>query len=246
MTAFSQTELLYFGGDPGWEVALSTRNDSAGTLWLSDQSATWTNRPEGWASQPTRRRGHSAASWGGRVYITGGESVDGSGGFTTPYSFDPWAGRFAALNSDGAPDVVGHVSFTLPNGTLLVLGGYSNSQQALVPLDTIYTYSIQDNAWSSFATNGETVPGGRRNFVAVSIGENQFLIQGGSDAIQQNGIADGFILDLNSREWSSVPALADGVGARWDHAAFAVGPLVFFTCGTHLFRNYLFFKYSIF
>ncbi|CAG7849083.1 SubName: Full=Uncharacterized protein {ECO:0000313/EMBL:CCA67065.1} [Serendipita indica DSM 11827] len=235
ITAFSQQELLFFGGDPGPELPLSTRNDSAGTLWYAGHRGTWKTYPDGWAQQPMRRQYHSANSFHGRVFITGGEKVDGSDfGFRDPYVFNPWVSgsQFSALSSDASPpDLVGHSTITLPNGTLFVLGGYSRSTQQLQPLNTVYTYNIWDGSWSSFNTNGDVVPTGRRNFAAVLVGTDSVLIHGGADGSFLQGRSDGFLLSFSSRTWTSLPALDQALGARWDHAAFGIGNSVFFAYG---------------
>lgn len=232
ITAYSQTEFLFFGGDPGPSYPLSTRNDSAGSMWFNGNSATWTTHPENWANEPLRREFHSATSWYNKVFITGGEKADGSGlAFKEPYQYDSGSSQFTQLSSDnGPPDLIGHASLTLSNGTLLVLGGYSNSLSQLQPLSTIYTFNISSNTWSSFNASGGTVPDGRRNFAAVMLGDSQFLIQGGADGSLANGLSDGFIFDLNAKTWTNVTAL-EGVGARWDHTVFAAGSQVFFAFG---------------
>lgn len=232
ISAYSSSELLFFGGDPGPSYPLSTRNDSAGTMSFNGSSAIWTTHPEYWGGEPLRREFHSAVSWTGKVIITGGETVDGSGeAFREPYQFDSGSASFTSLSSEnGPPDLIGHASLTLSNGTLLVIGGYSNSLAQLQPLSMIYTYSIPSNTWTCFNTSGNTVPQTRRNFAAVMLGDNQLIIHGGADGALQNGIADGFIFDVNAKTWTNIPAL-DGVGARWDHTAFAVGSQVFFTYG---------------
>ncbi|KAG8839206.1 hypothetical protein FRB91_009648 [Serendipita sp. 411] len=235
ITGYSQHELLYFGGDAGPELPLSTRNDSAGTLWLSGQRATWTTHPDGWASQPMRRQYHSGTSYGGRVIISGGEKVDGSDfAFQEAYVFAPSTSRssFTALATEnGPPDLVGHSTITLPNGTMFVFGGYSRSQSQMLPMNLIYTFNINDGTWSNFNTQGDVVPAGRRNFAAVLIGTDAFVIHGGADATLSQGYADGFIFNMGSKQWTNLPALNDGLGTRWGHSAVSVGINVFFLYG---------------
>ncbi|PVG04485.1 galactose oxidase [Serendipita vermifera] len=232
ITSYSMNELLLFGGDGGPDLALSTRNDSAGTLWLSgNANATWTTRPDGWAGQPMRRIYHSANSYNGKVVITGGERADGShSAFREPYVFQSWTASFSEGATDnGPPDLVGHAAITLPNGTMLLFGGHSESAAQLQPLNTIYTYNHFEGTWSSFTTQGDVVPEPRRNFAAVLVGSDSLIIHGGTDG--ENPRGNGFMFSLLSQQWRALPALGTELGARWDHSAFAVGQYAFFVYG---------------
>jgi hypothetical protein len=234
ITSYSMNEFLLFGGDGGPDLALSTRNDSAGTLWLSgNANATWTTRVDGWGGQPLRRIYHAANSYNGKVVITGGERADGShSGFQEPSVYQSWTQTFSQGATDnGPPDLVGHAAITLPNGTMLVFGGYSDSAAQLQPMNTIHTYNHFDGTWSSFTTQGDVVPEPRRNFAAVLVGDNSFIIHGGTDGEMQTARGDGFMFSLSSQQWRALPALETELGARHDHSAFAVGQYAFFLYG---------------
>ncbi|KAG8794172.1 hypothetical protein FRC17_008329, partial [Serendipita sp. 399] len=114
---------------------------------------------------------------------------------------------------------------------MFVFGGYSRSQTQMLPMNLIYAYNVNDGTWSNFNTQGEVVPQGRRNFAAVLVGTDTFLIHGGADASLSQGYADGFIFDMNSKQWMNLPALNDGLGIRWGHSAVSVGTGVFFLYG---------------
>lgn len=220
-------------------MALSTRNDSASTLWISNSGGTWTGRTEGWAHQPMRRIYHSSSFWNGNVIITGGERADGSNlGFQDPYIFDPYPFDFTSLTTqNGPPDLVGHSAVILPNGTMVIVGGYSNSATQMQAMNTIYTYDLNQNTWSSFTTEGDTAPEPRRNFAAVLIGQDAVLIHGGTDSDLQTARSNGFILNLSTRQWTALTALETNLGARWDHTAVSVANLVFFLFGNCFFYN---------
>jgi N-acetylneuraminic acid mutarotase len=182
-----------------------------------------------------RRIYHSAGFWDGKVVITGGERADGSHlGFQDPYIFDPDHGSFSQLaTQNGPPDLVGHAAVILPNGTMVIVGGYSDSTTQMQAMNTIYTYDLHSNTWSSFTTEGDTTPETRRNFAAVMIGSDSLLVHGGTDSDLQTARANGFVLSLSTRQWTALPALEQTLGARWDHSAIGMGNLVFFLFGNN-------------
>ena len=164
ITASSANQLLLFGGDPGPTTALSTQNDSAAILDLATgDTGTWSLQADGWASEPMRRQYHAATLYNSQVVITGGEKVDGSDfGFKDTYLFTPnptSTPTFSQLSTsyDG-PDFVGHAALALPNGTLLLLGGYSHALQGLQPLTTLHTLDIASGTWGQVTTSPQPDP----------------------------------------------------------------------------------------
>ncbi|KIM21385.1 hypothetical protein M408DRAFT_105395, partial [Serendipita vermifera MAFF 305830] len=164
ITAYSANQILLFGGDPGPSTALSTQNDSAAILDLATgETGTWSVQTDGWASEPMRRQYHAATLYESQVIITGGEKVDGSdSGFKDSYLFTPNSGSDPTFSQfattyDG-PDLVGHAALALPNGTLLLLGGYSHDLHALQPFTTVHTLDIAAGRWGQVTTSPEPEP----------------------------------------------------------------------------------------
>ena len=192
---------------------------------------------QNWANEPMRRIRHSASFTGGKVWIVGGERADGSGNaFNDHYSFSPSGPEFVQLpsSSRAPPDIYGHTSLVLPDGRLLVMGGYCASCAALVPMNVVWSLDTTQNppTWEMLSVSNQSLPSPRRDFASVTLSNGQVLIHGGGDAQLQTTYSDGWILDTgqNPMVWSSVAALAQ-LGARKDHFAARAGGYVFFCFG---------------
>ncbi|KAG9048081.1 hypothetical protein FS837_000787 [Tulasnella sp. UAMH 9824] len=244
LSAYSTKRALSFGGQGGPDMAIETNADSVWTLEFWNQSSvSWTQQQENWGDQPIRRMYHSAAVYDKAVWITGGERADGSGfGFAETFLFTGSGsrGQFTNLQSAVAggvlSDVVGHRSVVLPNGLLVVIGGYSPSHQSMMPMTTIFTLdTTRDTAvWGLMVAEGNDVPTPRRNFALAVLPNNTLLIHGGSDSTMQTFFSDGFTLNFNTNPptWAALPsALADTIGPRIDHMAVGVGKNVIFGFG---------------
>ncbi|KAJ3714057.1 hypothetical protein C8R42DRAFT_726562 [Lentinula raphanica] len=239
ISATNTSEIFLFGGVPAINspTVLTVQSDSAWLLNVYNRLVpSWIQEAMSWANEPIRRMRHSAVtSIEGVVFIVGGEKADGSGiAFSDHYAFDPAVPSFTQLPStNGPPGITGHASIILPNGTMLVFGGYEPSSSSMVNLSTIWTL---DTTASSFewvvVTAAGTIPGSRRAFAAVLIEGGKILIQGGADATFQTTYSDGWSLDLTSNPptWSEVSALSQ-VGQRKDHFAVSYGPDVIFGFG---------------
>ncbi|KAK7690503.1 hypothetical protein QCA50_005601 [Cerrena zonata] len=238
LSTFNTTTILLFGGDPGPNspVNLPVQSDSAALLNVGSQQPTWTFETSSWANEPLRRIYHSSSSSKGKVWIVGGSKADGSdAAFSEHYVFDPDTPSFTQLSSNNAPsDIYGHQSVVLPNGWLLVLGGYLPSQRALVPFTDIWAIDTANpnNGWTTLEVSSANLPPPRRGFAAATLDSGRILIHGGADAELQQTFNDGWILDLTQRPvvWSPVDTLSQ-LGARKDHFAVALGQVVFFGFG---------------
>lgn len=240
LSAFNPTELLIFGGqpDPNSLIALTTLNDSSGLLLTSNKSdPSFLVKPQNWANEPMRRIRHSSSYTSGKVWIIGGEKADGSGNaFSEHYSFTPFSPEFVQLpsSSTAPPDIYGHASLVLPDGRLLVLGGYCASFSELVPMDTVWSLNTTRNppVWEKLSISNKSLPNPRRDFAAVVLSDGQVLIHGGGDAQLQATYSDGWVLDTSQSPmvWNSVAALAQ-LGQRKDHFAVQVGGYVLFCFG---------------
>ena len=240
LSAFSHTELLLFGGqpDPNSVTVLTGLNDSAGLLSTSKKyGPSFLLESQNWANEPMRRIRHSSSYANGKVWLIGGEKADGSGNaFSEHYYFSPSGPEFVQLpsSSDAPPDIYGHASLVLPDGRLLVLGGYCASCSELVPMDTVWSLDTTQNPplWEVASISNLSLPSPRRDFAAVVLLNGQVLIHGGGDAQLQTTYSDGWILDTgqNPMVWNNVTALAQ-LGERKDHFAVQAGGYVLFCFG---------------
>lgn len=240
LSGLNSSSMLLFGGDPATNSAtvLTNRADSS---WMLDvyvwSEPSWEQEALAWAGQPTRRIHHSTVtSTSGQVYIIGGEMADGSEiALTEHYVFDPDSQSFTQLpTSNGPSDIIGHSAVILSNGTMLVFGGYSQSQDSLYPFSTIWTLDTTRStlSWEIITLSATSLPNPRRAFASTCIEGNKVVIQGGSDASYQTTYSDGWILDLSleSPNWVEVDILTQ-VGARRDHFAVPIGSSVIFGFG---------------
>jgi len=193
--------------------------------------------PQSWAGEPTRRMRHSASSTSGKIWIVGGEKADGSGNsFSDHYVFDPITQVFAILpsGSNAPPDVYGHASLVLPDGRLLVFGGYYASSGSMIPLNTIWSLDTTQAilAWDVVAVSTSTLPNARRDFAAVVLATGEILIHGGGDSTLQITYSDGWILNTtqNPMVWQEAQSLQQ-LGARKDHMAVQCNGQVLFAFG---------------
>lgn len=240
LSAYNNSQLLVFGGDPGPNspIVLPEKADSAVLLDVSNtQSPQWMYETQSWANEPLRRIYHTAVSSGGKIWIVGGEKADGSGNaFSDHYVFDPQGPSFTQLPSTNAPpDIAGHGSVVLSNGWLLVFGGYSPSQQQLLPLSAVWAIDTTQSgaSWTTLAVSNASLPEPRRGFAHTLLDNGRVLIHGGADAELQNSFSDGWILDTTQSPmvWSPVDALSQ-LGPRRDHTAVSQGSTALFAFGT--------------
>ncbi|KAG9315227.1 cytochrome P450 [Chiua virens] len=186
LSAFSPTELLLFGGQPGPNsmTTLTTNNDSAGLLSTSSTTNPYFfMESNNWANEPMRRMRHSSSFTAGKVWMIGGEEADGSGiAFNAHYSFSPSGPQFVQLpsSSSAPPDIYGHASLVVPGGRLLVLVWSLNTTQN--PL-----------IWEPLSISNASSPAPRRDFAAVVLSNGHILIHGGGDAQLQVTYSDGWI-----------------------------------------------------
>ena len=244
LSAYDASHMFLFGGqpDPNSNIVLPDLPDSAWILDVENNaSPPWVDEPQGWASEPSRRIFHSASSSGGKVFVIGGQKADGSQTALSQHEvFDYNGPTFTALpTSNGPPDLYGHTSLVLWNGTLLVFGGYSQSQGTLLPFSTIWTLDTWADTftWSPARIDNTTLPTARRNFAAVVLSDGRILIHGGSDAVLQTTYSDGWILDTTQDPmvWTQVGSLS-ALGPRRDHMAVAIGSVVIFGFGVSHIR----------
>lgn len=240
LSAFNMTSLLLFGGQPGSnsQTVLTSLNDSAILVSAYDRAdPSFFIESQNWGGEPMRRIRHSASSTGGKVWIVGGEKADGSGnGFFDHYLFNPVLQEFVMLPSDGnaPPDIYGHASLILPDGRLLILGGYCASCGELIPLNSVWSLDTTQAilAWDMISVSNYTVPNPRRDFAAVVLATGEILIHGGGDGELQTTYSDGWILNTTQipMVWQEAQSLQQ-LGARKDHLAIQCNGQVLFAFG---------------
>ena len=241
LSVIDSTRMLSFGGQPDLNSPTATFDgaDSASLLDVSNiTSPTWITEPVSWANQPMRRIYHSAVSTSsGKIVIVGGEKADGSNNALSDHSaFDAAGPTFKPLPIPSAPpDLYGHASILLSDGRMLVLGGYSQSLNALIPLSTIWILDKNQLTWSTAQVFGDILPPPRRGFASTLLSNGMILIHGGCDANLQNNFDDGWILDTtqNPMKWAQVDILSQ-IGSRRDHFAMSSGDQVIFGFGEYL------------
>jgi len=240
LSAFNTSHVLLFGGlpDPNSPTVIVNRADSAEILDISSHtSPVWIPEPDSWGAQPVRRvRLSTATSPNGLVFIFGGVRADGSQlAFSDHSYFSSSTLTFTPLpTSNAAPDLYGHASVILPDGRILVFGGYSPSQSMLLPLSTIWVLDPSTMQWTVVNTDTASLPSPRMAFAAVHFDAGKVIIHGGSNSVLQTNFADGWMLDTskNPWTWSQIDALTQ-VGARRDHFAVALGGQVIFGFGRY-------------
>ncbi|KZV61000.1 hypothetical protein PENSPDRAFT_693790 [Peniophora sp. CONT] len=231
LSAFADSQFLLFGGQAGplSDIVLQDNNDSAVLInvWNRYQPSL-TNETSSWAGEPQRRMRHSAATVGGKVYIVGGERADGStNGFGDHYVFDPAGPSFSLLPTDGAPpDIYGHATLLLPDGRIIVLGGWHQSQGSFVSFSQVWLFDPSSNSWSMANVDSSNLPDGRLGFCATALPDGRIIIQGGGNSGSGFGetFSDGWILDTNQSpmKWEEVQPLSL-LGARRDHFCVTIG-----------------------
>lgn len=211
------------------------RADSALFLNIYDHlNPVWVTEAQSWANEPIRRIHHSASSINGKVWLIGGEKDDGSDiGLSDHFVFDPNAPSFTQLPSTNGPsDLYGHASIALPNGLILVFGGYCQSLNIFVPFSTIWVIDTtqSDLTWVTWSASNTSIPFPRREFAAVLLDDGKVLIHGGIDV--QTVYSDGWVLDTtqNPMVWTPVEVMSE-LGPRYDHFAVVVGSQVVFGWG---------------
>ncbi|PPQ63850.1 hypothetical protein CVT24_009063 [Panaeolus cyanescens] len=241
LSAFNTTHALLFGGLPGPNSQTVTLDapDSAALIDLSSPTnPQWQPQRSSWAGQPNRRIRHSTATApSGNVYVFGGEKADGSqNGLAEYFLFNPRIPSFTAVSAppDSPRDFYGHATIVLPDGRIILLGGYSQSAGALTPFSTLRVYDTKQPSpqWELVSTETTNFPAPRMAFASTILPGKRILIHGGSDSLLQNNMEDGWILDTNAdpMSWSRVDALSQ-IGARRDHFVVAVGNQTIFGFG---------------
>ncbi|KAF8340381.1 uncharacterized protein EI90DRAFT_3150780 [Cantharellus anzutake] len=231
LTPLDDQNFLGFGGDGGPSMLSATKPDSA---WiLTDPSfPNFQRQYEGWANQPIRHIHHTSTNVKGTAWIVGGTKADGSGiNFNSTYLFIPSTASSPQPHFDdlggSSPQLEGHGTVLLSNGTLLVFGGYAREQYQMVPLNMIWTVDTTNTGppqWSSQQFSNSFLPSPRLDFAYSLLDDERLLIHGGtSDPSRQTVLGDAAILNLSTLTWTDAPGLANFLGPRAGHFAVTLG-----------------------
>ncbi|MGD1027567.1 Kelch repeat-containing protein [Candidatus Binatus soli] len=126
------------------------------------------------AKMTTARNQHAATLLpNGLVLITGGSPDENGDGLDTAEVYDPTANKFTALTATLTTPRGGRTATLLPNGQVLLTGGFSNDGS----LNTAEVYDPTDQTFTALATTMTTA---RSGHTATLLPDGQVLLTGGS------------------------------------------------------------------
>ncbi|CAG8487766.1 16913_t:CDS:2 [Gigaspora margarita] len=121
-------------------------------------------------------------------------------------------------NASNAPQSFwGYCAITLPDETILYIGGAIYEAFESVPMNNLQLYDTSSNTWKSLNTTGPTPPG-RRYFSAVLTSDKRIIIFGGKGD-DESVLGDLWILDAESYQWSAGNIPNPNGIALWMHTA---------------------------
>jgi hypothetical protein len=156
----------------------------------------------------------------GRVLVAGGDAP-GPGDTATAYIYDAAANTWTSAGSMSVAREPGRFgAATLPNGDVLVAGGYDITTGGAFPAAD--RYNVATGTWTTLpdlaeARNGNTVTALRGGRVLVAGGKNGGQIHASTE-----------IFDPTTGQWTAGPSLQT---ARWAHTVVAVGDGQFLAIG---------------
>ena len=189
----------------GWVLVAGGQN---GTTVL-DTAELYNPTTNGWTSVTARlstaRLGHSATALpDGTVLIAGGENDDGYLDSAELFSFnsaDPGASIWATTGSLTVNSRTGHSATLLPNGKVMVAGGFggdiANPGADAHPLTSIELYTPASGEWSG----GDNLQGPRRGHTATLLPTGEVLIAGGQEGT--NYLSGVEKIDLFTGNWTA-------------------------------------------
>jgi N-acetylneuraminic acid mutarotase len=127
------------------------------------------------ATMTSVRTGHTATLLpNGLVLITGGSTgSDGSGNLDTAELYDPAAQTFTPLTATMASVRSSHTATLLPNGTVLITGGFNDT------ITAFNTAEIYDPTAQTFTALTATMTSTRAGHTATLLNDGQVLLAGG-------------------------------------------------------------------
>ncbi|KAF0552073.1 galactose oxidase [Gigaspora margarita] len=165
------------------------------------QRVVWTNVTSG-GNEPTKRDNFSCTKYNNRFIAI----FNGDNNFRIPndlWIFDSLESTWSLTNASNAPqNIYGYCAVTLPDETILYIGGTFRDILKGVPMNKLSLYNPASNTWKSLNTSGPTPPS-RLGFSAVLTSGKHIIIYGGvSEDIDVNVFGDLWNLDIETYQWS--------------------------------------------
>jgi len=155
---------VYVLGGEGYDFAGYDFDPLPAVEVYDPQTGFWSEAP----GMPTARRGLVAAAVNGRIYASGGDSLEAPGGMTTVEEFDPATGVWAAKTP--MPTERWAAAACVAGGKIYVLGGVSGGFE----LSTVEVYDPALDSWTSLPP----MPTPRRGLAAAAVGGKVFALGG--------------------------------------------------------------------
>ncbi len=189
-------------------LALDDVNLVASAELYDPRAGTWTATS---AMQTARILDTVTVLRDGRVLVVGGaDNSVGGGALATAELYDPVKGTWAATRAMSKARV-GHTATLLPDGTVLVAGGWDGSGEGGAPVGPPHfasaeLYDPDTGTWT--ATGG--MDRGRAKHAAVLLTDGSVLVSGGG------ALAAAEIFDPGKGDWTAVGSM---VRSRQSHTA---------------------------
>lgn len=138
----------------------------------------------------SRRTGHAASKLAdGRVLITGGQTTDNdANGSDTAEIYDPATKAFASIPAHMTSPRGGHISALLPNGRVLIAGGYDDQ---CTGLDSAETFNPATQKFSLLEAH---LVAGRSELAGASYDNGWVLLTGGGSCDSTYDTAEAYDL----------------------------------------------------
>lgn len=179
-------------------------------LWKYDVgSDAWSQlSPSG--SLPSARFGHSAVTYGGKIYIFGGQ-LSGGSKVNDLWVYDIAGNSWAELSPSGSlPTARGFHGSSLYNGKMYVFGGDDGTAYAR---NDLWVYDIAGNSWAQLSPSG--TPPGRFGTLMVPYGGKLYLFGGVVGGDKEN---DLWVYDISGNSWTELSPSGTPPAERYVHA----------------------------
>ncbi|RUS16093.1 hypothetical protein BC938DRAFT_476708, partial [Jimgerdemannia flammicorona] len=194
------------------------------TLFIYDTgNSAWSN-PIPKTPEPSRRSEHtlSTRSDTGIAYLFGGVPLTAD-----LYSLDTITLAWTLLTSSNTSATPSprfhHTSTLLPDGRLIVLGGFDGT--AMIDMHQIWSYDTNTGKWTLSNTTGSFTPTSRRDHVAVATRDGKIILHGGTDLAFMVFMSDVAVLDCSgtSYVWNAPQIKGNAPAGRYTHTATMAG-----------------------
>jgi hypothetical protein len=204
-------------------VAVSTMTLAYTNVQTYDSVATYTCNDAMLAPNSMRSRACLAdGSWGGsapaacqvppRILVVGGQSASRIGAnretLNTSELYDSVSDSWSPTASMESARM-GHAIAALPNGIVVVAGGYSLNSGDIEFVDTAEAYDVSVDAWSPIASMNV-----HRGYISAAVAEGRVYVFGGFTR------SDGEVYDPTTDNWAAIAPMSTDRDA---YAAVTVG-----------------------